>query len=79
MFVVFEGLLFSMYVLQYAYQPDRRSMPAGIPIQTITAQSLQGKTVRPYPCCLPIVSVIDIMSVIHRSLYNMSLDLKVPH
>uniref|UniRef100_A0A3B4EUS0 Pleckstrin homology domain-containing family A member 5-like n=1 Tax=Pundamilia nyererei TaxID=303518 RepID=A0A3B4EUS0_9CICH len=29
----------------YAYLPDRRSMPAGIPIQTITAQSLQGKTV----------------------------------
>uniref|UniRef100_A0A1A8MDP9 Pleckstrin homology domain containing, family A member 5 n=1 Tax=Nothobranchius pienaari TaxID=704102 RepID=A0A1A8MDP9_9TELE len=31
-------------VLQYAYPPDRRSMPAGIPIQTITAQSLQSKT-----------------------------------
>ncbi|XP_047189168.1 pleckstrin homology domain-containing family A member 5 isoform X5 [Scophthalmus maximus] len=29
---------------QYAYPPDRRSMPAGIPVQTITAQSLQGKT-----------------------------------
>uniref|UniRef100_A0A3P8XMG1 Pleckstrin homology domain containing A5 n=1 Tax=Esox lucius TaxID=8010 RepID=A0A3P8XMG1_ESOLU len=29
---------------KYAYQPDRRSMPAGIPVQTITAQSLQGKT-----------------------------------
>uniref|UniRef100_A0AAQ6AJR8 PH domain-containing protein n=1 Tax=Amphiprion ocellaris TaxID=80972 RepID=A0AAQ6AJR8_AMPOC len=29
---------------QYAYPPDRRSMPAGIPIQTVTAQSLQGKT-----------------------------------
>ncbi|CAG5957822.1 unnamed protein product [Menidia menidia] len=29
---------------KYAYTPDRRSMPAGIPIQTITAQSLQGKT-----------------------------------
>ncbi|XP_065813150.1 pleckstrin homology domain-containing family A member 5 isoform X6 [Labrus bergylta] len=28
----------------YAYPPDRRSMPAGIPVQTITAQSLQGKT-----------------------------------
>lgn len=72
MFVVSEGLLFSIRpVLQYAYQPDRRSMPAGIPIQTITAQSLQGKTVRPYPCCLPIVSIIDLMSVMHRSLYNM--------
>uniref|UniRef100_A0A3Q1G9C2 Pleckstrin homology domain containing A5 n=1 Tax=Acanthochromis polyacanthus TaxID=80966 RepID=A0A3Q1G9C2_9TELE len=32
---------------QYAYPPDRRSMPAGIPIQTITAQSLQGKTLSP--------------------------------
>uniref|UniRef100_A0A3P8RRQ4 Pleckstrin homology domain containing A5 n=1 Tax=Amphiprion percula TaxID=161767 RepID=A0A3P8RRQ4_AMPPE len=32
---------------QYAYPPDRRSMPAGIPIQTVTAQSLQGKTLSP--------------------------------
>ncbi|XP_041852506.1 pleckstrin homology domain-containing family A member 5-like isoform X9 [Melanotaenia boesemani] len=32
---------------KYAYTPDRRSMPAGIPIQTITAQSLQGKTLSP--------------------------------
>ncbi|XP_047453462.1 pleckstrin homology domain-containing family A member 5-like isoform X4 [Mugil cephalus] len=31
-------------VNKYAYPPDRRSMPAGIPMQTITAQSLQGKT-----------------------------------
>ncbi|XP_054633553.1 pleckstrin homology domain-containing family A member 5-like isoform X7 [Dunckerocampus dactyliophorus] len=29
---------------KYAYPPDRRSMPIGIPVQTITAQSLQGKT-----------------------------------
>ncbi|XP_068458329.1 pleckstrin homology domain-containing family A member 5-like isoform X4 [Clinocottus analis] len=29
---------------KYAYTPDRRSMPAGIPVQTINAQSLQGKT-----------------------------------
>uniref|UniRef100_A0A7N8WHN5 Pleckstrin homology domain containing A5 n=1 Tax=Mastacembelus armatus TaxID=205130 RepID=A0A7N8WHN5_9TELE len=29
---------------KYAYPPDRRSMPAGIPVQTVTAQSLQGKT-----------------------------------
>ncbi|XP_077423696.1 pleckstrin homology domain-containing family A member 5 isoform X2 [Vanacampus margaritifer] len=29
---------------KYAYPPDRRSMPAGIPVQTITAQSLQGKS-----------------------------------
>ncbi|XP_037834064.1 pleckstrin homology domain-containing family A member 5 isoform X12 [Kryptolebias marmoratus] len=32
---------------KYAYPPDRRSMPAGIPIQTITAHSLQGKTLSP--------------------------------
>ncbi|XP_036373556.1 pleckstrin homology domain-containing family A member 5 isoform X10 [Megalops cyprinoides] len=32
---------------QYGYPPDRRSMPAGIPVQTITPQSLQGKTVNP--------------------------------
>ncbi|XP_037539542.1 pleckstrin homology domain-containing family A member 5 [Nematolebias whitei] len=31
-------------VLQYAYPPDRRSMPVGIPVQTITAHSLQGKS-----------------------------------
>lgn len=37
--------IWNLCVLQYAYLPDRRSMPAGIPIQTITAQSLQGKTV----------------------------------
>ncbi|XP_048112045.1 pleckstrin homology domain-containing family A member 5-like isoform X3 [Alosa alosa] len=29
---------------KYGYPPDRRSMPTGIPIQTITPQSLQGKT-----------------------------------
>lgn len=34
-------------VNKYAYPPDRRSMPAGIPVQTITAQSLQGKTLGP--------------------------------
>ncbi|XP_036962767.1 pleckstrin homology domain-containing family A member 5-like isoform X9 [Acanthopagrus latus] len=32
---------------KYAYPPDRRSMPAGIPVQTINAQSLQGKTLSP--------------------------------
>ncbi|XP_068458337.1 pleckstrin homology domain-containing family A member 5-like isoform X11 [Clinocottus analis] len=32
---------------KYAYTPDRRSMPAGIPVQTINAQSLQGKTLSP--------------------------------
>ncbi|XP_054633554.1 pleckstrin homology domain-containing family A member 5-like isoform X8 [Dunckerocampus dactyliophorus] len=31
---------------KYAYPPDRRSMPIGIPVQTITAQSLQGKTMK---------------------------------
>ncbi|KAM4733411.1 pleckstrin homology domain-containing family A member 5-like isoform 4-T5 [Anableps anableps] len=29
---------------KYAYPPDRRSLPAGIPVQTLTAQSLQSKT-----------------------------------
>ncbi|XP_035012656.1 pleckstrin homology domain-containing family A member 5 isoform X4 [Hippoglossus stenolepis] len=29
---------------KYGYPPDRRSMPAGIPVQNITAQTLQGKT-----------------------------------
>ncbi|XP_062318505.1 pleckstrin homology domain-containing family A member 5-like isoform X4 [Osmerus eperlanus] len=32
------------HLTKYAYPPDRRSMPAGIPVQTITAQTLQGKT-----------------------------------
>ncbi|XP_055795329.1 pleckstrin homology domain-containing family A member 5-like isoform X4 [Salvelinus fontinalis] len=32
---------------KYAYPPDRRPMPAGIPVQNITAQSLQGKTMSP--------------------------------
>ncbi|XP_049579560.1 pleckstrin homology domain-containing family A member 5 isoform X16 [Syngnathus scovelli] len=31
----------------YAYPPDRRSMPVGIPVQAITAQSLQGKSLNP--------------------------------
>ncbi|XP_032379677.1 pleckstrin homology domain-containing family A member 5 isoform X23 [Etheostoma spectabile] len=34
-------------LIKYAYPPDRRSMPAGIPVQTVTAQSLQGKTLSP--------------------------------
>ncbi|KAM9854004.1 pleckstrin homology domain-containing family A member 5 [Aulostomus maculatus] len=33
-----------LQVNKYAYPPDRRSMPATIPVPTITAQSLQGKT-----------------------------------
>uniref|UniRef100_A0A8C7G921 Pleckstrin homology domain containing, family A member 5 n=1 Tax=Oncorhynchus kisutch TaxID=8019 RepID=A0A8C7G921_ONCKI len=39
------------HLTKYNYPPDRRSMPAGIPVQTITPQSLQGKTVnvRPSP------------------------------
>ncbi|KAM6961399.1 LOW QUALITY PROTEIN: pleckstrin homology domain-containing family A member 5-like [Aplochiton taeniatus] len=32
------------HLTKYAYPPDRRSMPVGMPVQTITAQSLQGKT-----------------------------------
>ncbi|XP_062318515.1 pleckstrin homology domain-containing family A member 5-like isoform X13 [Osmerus eperlanus] len=35
------------HLTKYAYPPDRRSMPAGIPVQTITAQTLQGKTMSP--------------------------------
>ncbi|XP_057693471.1 pleckstrin homology domain-containing family A member 5 isoform X4 [Corythoichthys intestinalis] len=29
---------------KYGYPPDRRSMPAGIPVQSVTALSLQGKS-----------------------------------
>ncbi|XP_078091452.1 pleckstrin homology domain-containing family A member 5 isoform X3 [Mustelus asterias] len=29
---------------KFAYPPDRRSMPASVPVQTITPESLQGKT-----------------------------------
>ncbi|TMS02924.1 Pleckstrin homology domain-containing family A member 5, partial [Larimichthys crocea] len=32
---------------KYGYQPDRRSIAAGVPPQTITPQSLQGKTISP--------------------------------
>ncbi|XP_061108971.1 pleckstrin homology domain-containing family A member 5 isoform X10 [Conger conger] len=35
------------HIPKYAYPPDRRSMPAGIPAPTITPQALQGKTVTP--------------------------------
>uniref|UniRef100_A0A8C5BKN0 Pleckstrin homology domain containing A5 n=1 Tax=Gadus morhua TaxID=8049 RepID=A0A8C5BKN0_GADMO len=31
----------------YTLHPDRRSMPSGLPVQIITAQSLQGKTLSP--------------------------------
>ncbi|XP_057693476.1 pleckstrin homology domain-containing family A member 5 isoform X9 [Corythoichthys intestinalis] len=32
---------------KYGYPPDRRSMPAGIPVQSVTALSLQGKSLNP--------------------------------
>ncbi|XP_034145876.1 pleckstrin homology domain-containing family A member 5 isoform X5 [Esox lucius] len=32
------------HLSKYNYPPDRRSVPTGIPVQTITVQSLQGKT-----------------------------------
>ncbi|XP_029598685.1 pleckstrin homology domain-containing family A member 5 isoform X4 [Salmo trutta] len=35
------------HLTKYNYPPDRRSMPAVIPVQTITPQSLQGKTISP--------------------------------
>ncbi|KAM4615417.1 pleckstrin homology domain-containing family A member 5-like [Polymixia lowei] len=35
------------HLAKYGYPPDRRSMPAGIAPQTITPQSLQGKTISP--------------------------------
>ncbi|XP_077452015.1 pleckstrin homology domain-containing family A member 5-like isoform X14 [Stigmatopora argus] len=31
---------------KYAYPPDGRSMPTGIPVQSITAQSFQGKSLK---------------------------------
>ncbi|XP_034734620.1 pleckstrin homology domain-containing family A member 5-like isoform X17 [Etheostoma cragini] len=55
---------------KYAYPPDRRSMPAGIPVQTITAQSLQGKTLSPEECreraytCMP--EEVDIDTKLSR-------------
>uniref|UniRef100_A0A3Q1FA31 Pleckstrin homology domain containing, family A member 5 n=1 Tax=Acanthochromis polyacanthus TaxID=80966 RepID=A0A3Q1FA31_9TELE len=33
------------HIAKYGYPPDRRSIAAGVPPQTITPQSLQGKTV----------------------------------
>uniref|UniRef100_A0A673VW92 Pleckstrin homology domain containing, family A member 5 n=1 Tax=Salmo trutta TaxID=8032 RepID=A0A673VW92_SALTR len=46
------------HLTKYNYPPDRRSMPAGIPMQTITPQSLQGKTVSHLtnPDLLPLIS-----------------------
>uniref|UniRef100_A0A3P9PSL7 Pleckstrin homology domain containing A5 n=1 Tax=Poecilia reticulata TaxID=8081 RepID=A0A3P9PSL7_POERE len=55
---------------QYAYPPDRRSLPAGIPVQTITAQSLQSKTMSPEDYREPVYTympeVEDIDSIISR-------------
>uniref|UniRef100_A0A3Q2U7K8 Pleckstrin homology domain containing A5 n=1 Tax=Fundulus heteroclitus TaxID=8078 RepID=A0A3Q2U7K8_FUNHE len=57
-------------VNKYAYPPDRRSLPAGIPVQTITAQSLQSKTMSPEDYREPIYpympEVEDIDSIISR-------------
>ncbi|KAM4554265.1 pleckstrin homology domain-containing family A member 5-like isoform 5-T5 [Fundulus diaphanus] len=57
-------------VNKYAYPPDRRSLPAGIPVQTITAQSLQSKTMSPEDYREPIYpympEVEDIDSIIIR-------------
>ncbi|XP_042258530.1 pleckstrin homology domain-containing family A member 5-like isoform X2 [Thunnus maccoyii] len=35
------------HLAKYGYPPDRRSIAAGVPPQTITPQSLQGKTISP--------------------------------
>lgn len=43
--IVTDCFVYFYHDLQYAYPPDRRSMPAGLPVQAITSQSLQGKTV----------------------------------
>uniref|UniRef100_A0A3B3VHA3 Pleckstrin homology domain containing A5 n=1 Tax=Poecilia latipinna TaxID=48699 RepID=A0A3B3VHA3_9TELE len=57
-------------VNKYAYPPDRRSLPAGIPVQTITAQSLQSKTMSPEDYREPVYTympeVEDIDSIISR-------------
>ncbi|XP_043981941.1 pleckstrin homology domain-containing family A member 5-like isoform X3 [Gambusia affinis] len=57
-------------VNKYAYPPDRRSLPAGIPVQTITAQSLQSKTMSPEDYREPVYTympdVEDIDSIIGR-------------
>uniref|UniRef100_A0A3B3XL48 PH domain-containing protein n=1 Tax=Poecilia mexicana TaxID=48701 RepID=A0A3B3XL48_9TELE len=57
-------------VNKYAYPPDRRSLPAGIPVQTITAQSLQSKTMSPEDYKDPVYTympeVEDIDSIISR-------------
>ncbi|XP_027887628.1 pleckstrin homology domain-containing family A member 5-like isoform X12 [Xiphophorus couchianus] len=57
-------------VNKYAYPPDRRSLPAGIPVQTITAQTLQSKTMSPEDYREPVYTympdVEDIDSIISR-------------
>ncbi|XP_041636174.1 pleckstrin homology domain-containing family A member 5-like isoform X6 [Cheilinus undulatus] len=35
------------HLTKYGFQPDRRSIAGSVPAQTITAQSLQGKTISP--------------------------------
>lgn len=55
---------------KYAYPPDRRSLPAGIPVQTLTAQSLQSKTMSPDDYREPVYAympeVEDVDSIISR-------------
>ncbi|XP_054879407.1 pleckstrin homology domain-containing family A member 5-like isoform X11 [Poeciliopsis prolifica] len=57
-------------VNKYAYLPDRRSLPAGIPVQTITAQSLQSKTMSPEDYREPVYTYLpdveDVDSIISR-------------
>lgn len=39
------GLYCAIFFVQHVFVPDRRSMPAGLSLQPVTPQSLQGKTV----------------------------------
>uniref|UniRef100_A0A8C8G2Q2 PH domain-containing protein n=1 Tax=Oncorhynchus tshawytscha TaxID=74940 RepID=A0A8C8G2Q2_ONCTS len=57
---------------KYAYPPDRRPMPAGIPVQTITAQSLQGKTVSSLPSLSLLLSLPRVWSGL---LYHHTLEM----
>uniref|UniRef100_A0A3Q2GFM1 Pleckstrin homology domain containing A5 n=1 Tax=Cyprinodon variegatus TaxID=28743 RepID=A0A3Q2GFM1_CYPVA len=55
---------------KYAYPPDRRSLPAGIPVQTISTQSLQSKTMNPEDYREPVYTYVpeveDIDGIISR-------------
>ncbi|XP_038140575.1 pleckstrin homology domain-containing family A member 5-like isoform X12 [Cyprinodon tularosa] len=55
---------------KYAYPPDRRSLPAGIPVQTISTQSLQSKTMNPEDYREPVYAYVpeveDIDGIISR-------------